>query len=198
MPTVTAHTPINPTGLTAGELRERVWSELVRQNVAAYPLPPHGHNPNFKGARAAGNKLLLHPLLAASTIVLIGMDGVLGPLREALLERGKTIIVPHRTKAGSYWRVTDVPKAAAKLPNLPIYGQATSSLDDVQVAVLASVIVTESGGRLSKGYGWGSAGSPVRMPALTLAHPLMVFKSLEIEMESHVVGFATPEKLFVL
>jgi 5-formyltetrahydrofolate cyclo-ligase len=137
-------------------------------------------------------------LLATSKIVLIGMDGVLGPLREALLERSKTIIVPHRTKAGSYWRVTDVPKAAAKLPNLPIYGQATSSLDDVQVAVLASVIVTESGGRLSKGYGWGSAGPPVRTPALTLAHPLMVFKSLEIEMESHVVGFATPEKLFVL
>ena len=34
--------------LKVGVLRERIWSDLVRQNAAAYPLPPHGHNPNFK------------------------------------------------------------------------------------------------------------------------------------------------------
>ncbi len=195
---VASFTPIDPTGLTAGELRERIWSELVRQNVAAYPMPPHGHNPNFKGAPAAAKRLMLHPLLVNPAVVLVGMEAALGPVRALLLERGVTIIVPHRTKAGRYWRVKDAPKAAAKLPNLPVYGLETGSLEDAELAVIASTIVTESGARLSKGFGWGSNGPPVDVPALTVAHPLMVFKSLDLEADSIVAGFGTPERLVTI
>jgi 5-formyltetrahydrofolate cyclo-ligase len=194
---VAKFTPIDPTGLSAGELRERIWSELVRQNAAAYPMPPHGHNPNFKGALAAAKRLMLHPLMLNPGVVLVGMEAALGPVRALLLERGITIIVPHRTKAGRYWRVKDAPQAAAKLPNLPIYGLETGALDDVELAVIASTIVTESGARLSKGFGWGSNGPPLDVPALTLAHPLMVFKSLDLEADSMIAGFATPNRLVI-
>jgi 5-formyltetrahydrofolate cyclo-ligase len=197
LPLVASFTPIDPTGLTAGELRERIWSELVRQNAAAYPMPPHGHNPNFKGALAAAKRLMQHPLMLKSGVVLVGMEAALGPVRALLLERGVTIIVPHRTKAGRYWRVKDAPKAAAKLPNLPVYGLETGSLEDAALAVIASTAVTETGMRLSKGFGWSSDGPPVHVPALTVAHSLMVFKSLDLEMDSEVAGFATPERLVV-
>ncbi len=191
-------TPIDPTGLSAGELRERIWSELVRQNAAAYPMPPHGHNPNFKGAQAAAKRLMLHPLMPGANTVLIGMEAVLAPLRALLLERGSTIIVPHRTKAGRYWRVKDAPKAAAKLPNLPVYGLETGAPDDAQIGVIASTILTETGQRWSKGFGWGSDGPPVPVPALSLAHSLMVFKPLELPPDSTVAGIGTPERLIVL
>lgn len=178
-----------------GELRERLWSELVRQNAAAYPMPPHGHNPNFKGAQAAAKRLMLHPSMPGASVVLVGMEAVLAPVRVLLLERGSTILVPHRTKAGRYWRVKDAPKAAAKLPNLPVYGLETGSLEDAELAVIASVIVTETGGRWSKGFGWGSDGPPVPVPALTVAHSLMVFKDLNLEPDSRVAGIGTPEGL---
>jgi 5-formyltetrahydrofolate cyclo-ligase len=195
---VASFTPIDPTGLTAGELREHIWSELVRQNAAAYPMPPHGHNPNFKGAQGAAKRLMLHPLMTGSGVVVVGMEAVLGPVRALLLERGVTIIVPHRTKAGRYWRVKDAPKAAAKLPNLPIFGLETGSLEDAELAVIASTLVTETGSRWSKGFGWGSHGPPVSVPALTVAHALMVFKALDLEPDSRVAGFATPERLVVI
>ena len=104
--------------------------------------------------------------------------------------------MPHRTKAGTYWRLEDAPKAALKLPNMPVYGTAISSLEGVQLAVLASVIVDKSGQRLSKGFGFGAHGPPVQVPVLTIVHQLMLLEKLPFEADSKVNGFATPTKLY--
>jgi 5-formyltetrahydrofolate cyclo-ligase len=188
--------PVNFEGVTNnGELRERIWSALVKQNAAAYPLPPHGHNPNFKGSSTAAKKLALHPLWAASSVILTGMEAALGGVRALILEEKKTLIVPHRTKSGTYWRLENAPKQAAKLPNMPVYGTAITSLEGVQLAVLASVIVDKSGQRLSKGFGFGAHGPPIQVPVLTIAHQLMLLEKLPYEGDSTVNGFATPTKL---
>jgi 5-formyltetrahydrofolate cyclo-ligase len=186
---------------TAGALRERIWSELVRQNACAYPIPPHGHNPNFKGARGAARNLMLHPTLIASRVVLVGMEAALQPVREEILARGKTLIVPHRTKAGAYWRLEGVPKAAAKIPNFSLYGTATK-LEGVEVCVLASVVVDKHGARLSKGFGFGAHGAPAPLetlgvPTLTVAHEIMALEVLGVEEDSRVAAFATARGLFV-
>lgn len=183
---------------TAGALRERLWSELVRQNIAAYPMPPHGHNPNFKGAAGAAKHLMQHPSMASAQVVLVGMEAALQPVRALVLERGKVLVVPHRTKSGTYWRLQGAPKQAAKLPNLPLYGTETTSLEGVQVAVIGSVLVDATGLRLSKGFGFGAHGPPVPVPALTVAHSIMVLERLAFEADSKVQGFATPEKLYVI
>jgi 5-formyltetrahydrofolate cyclo-ligase len=187
--------------LTAGGLRERIWSELVRQNACAYPIPPHGHNPNFKGSRGAARNLMLHPALVASRIVLVGMEAALQPVREEILAQGKTLIVPHRTKAGAYWRLEGVPKAAAKIPNFSLYGTATN-LEGVDACVLASVAVDKHGARLSKGFGFGAHGAPAPLetlgvPTLTVAHEIMTLQTLGVEGDSKVAAFATPKALFV-
>jgi 5-formyltetrahydrofolate cyclo-ligase len=191
--------PINLEGVTNnGELRERIWSALVKQNAAAFPMPPHGHNPNFKGSSAAAKQLALHPLWLASSAILTGMEAALGGVRALALEQKKTLIVPHRTKANTYWRLENAPKTAAKLPNMPVYGTAITSLEDVQLTILASVLVDHKGQRLSKGFGLGAHGSPVSVPVLTIAHQLMLLEQLPFEADSTVNGFATPSRLYTL
>ncbi len=180
--------------MTAGELREQIWSELVRQNAAAYPLPPHGHNPNFKGARAAAKHLIKHPLLLGHTTILVGMEAVLLPLRGMLLEAGYVLIVPHRTKKNTYWKLEGVDKAAARIENFQVFGINTS-LEAVEVAVIASVVLDVSGARLSKGFGFSAKGAPVDVPTLTLVHSQMIVPALEVAADSRVQGYATPEKL---
>jgi 5-formyltetrahydrofolate cyclo-ligase len=188
--------PINLEGISNnGELRERIWSELIKQNAAAYPLPPHGHNPNFKGASTAAKHLALHPLWAGATMILTGMEAALGGVRALVLEHKKILIVPHRTKAGTFWRLEDVPKQAAKLPNMPVYGTAISSLEGVQLAVLASVVVDKQGKRLSKGFGFGAHGAPLEVPVLSIAHQIMLLEQLPFEADSSLVGCATPKML---
>lgn len=156
-------------------------------------MPPHGHNPNFKGARAAGKKLLAHPLLQNAKVVLIGMEAALLPLRGMLLETAKTLIVPHRTKAGAFWRLENGDKAAARIENFHVYGKPTL-LENIDVAVLASVAVDAKGRRLSKGFGFGAKGAPLELPTLTIVHPMMVLQEIR-EPDSLVQGFATTEKL---
>jgi 5-formyltetrahydrofolate cyclo-ligase len=180
--------------LKPGQVREQVWSDLVRHNVAAFPLPPHGHNPNFKGARAAGKKLLKHPLLETAQVVLVGMEAALLPLRGILLGAGKTIIVPHRTKTGAFWRLEKVDKAAARIENFHVYG-VPANFEGIQVAVLGSVAVDAAGRRLSKGFGFGARGAPIAVPTLTLVHSQMVLAQID-QPDSLVQGFATPERLF--
>ena len=184
-----------PLPSTAGELRERIWSDLVRMNACAFPIPPHGHNPNFKGARGAARNLMLHPLLAGSRIVLVGMEAALLAVREEVLISGKTLIVPHRSKANTYWGIEGVVKAAAKIPNFSVYG-TPATLEGIEVCVLASVCVDARGMRLSKGFGFGSKGAPVDVPALTVAHKLMVRDALGVPADSRVVGYATAGGLF--
>jgi 5-formyltetrahydrofolate cyclo-ligase len=186
--------PIETEPLKVGVLRERIWSDLVKNNAAAFPLPPHGHNPNFKGARAAAKHLLKHPLLESAKVVLVGMEAALLPLRGLLLSAGKTLVVPHRTKAGAFWRLEHVDKSAARIENFHLFGVACD-LKTVELAVLASVAVAKDGGRLSKGFGFGARGAPIDVPVLTIAHSKMVFLQLEVVPDSWVQGFATPEQL---
>jgi 5-formyltetrahydrofolate cyclo-ligase len=184
--------PVN----NVGELREQIWSNLVRENAAAYPMPPHGHNPNFKGARAAAKNLMLHPTLKASSVVLIGMEAALLPLREMILEAEKTLIVPHRTKKDAFWKLEKVPKKAAKIGNFHLLG-SSCDLTGVQCAVIASVAIDAKGSRLSKGFGFAAHGAPIDVPTFSIAHEVMLLEKLEFPADSVLQAFATPEKLIV-
>ncbi len=184
--------PVN----NVGELREQIWSNLVRENAAAYPMPPHGHNPNFKGARAAAANLMLHPTLKASSVVLVGMEAALLPLREMILEAEKTLIVPHRTKKDAFWKLENTPKKAAKIGNFHLFG-SSCDLTGVQCAVIASVAIDAGGNRLSKGFGFAARGAPISVPTFSLAHEIMVLEKLEFPADSVLQAFATASKLVI-
>ncbi len=180
---------------TAGELRERIWSGLVRHNQAAYPMPPHGHNPNFKGARAAAKQLVLHPKFLQAQSVLVGMEAALMPVREHVLAQKKILFVPHRTKANHFWQLHNAPKGAGKLSRLPVFGEDVQNILP-EICVLASVAIDETGARLSKGFGFGHAGFAA-LPILSVAHELMVLPRLPCPPDSRVIGFATPRRLLI-
>ncbi|MBB6099339.1 5-formyltetrahydrofolate cyclo-ligase [Deinobacterium chartae] len=177
--------------LRPGDLREQVWNDLLRARAAAYPLPPHGHHPNFRGARAACERLFREAHLERAAALLIGPEAALLAARQAALEAGLVLIVPDPKREGRYWRLRDLPRSAAQLRNLEAHGEAGDPLE-ARAAVLACVAVSEKFERLSKGFGWGHAGSGLEVPEYTVAHPIMLRPALGCAPDSRVAGYATP------
>lgn len=178
---------------TAGALREQVWDDLLARRACAYPLPPHGHCPNFTHAKKAAAQLLSHPDVAALHTLIVGPERALLPLRQQALKAGKTLFVPHQKKEGWYWRVTD--PAGAKLSALSAHGEATLSPAGAQAAVIACVAADHHGARLGKGFGWGARGLHLDLPEFTLAHPLMLRPALPCPADSHVALIGTPDRV---
>ncbi|MFC4426507.1 5-formyltetrahydrofolate cyclo-ligase [Deinococcus navajonensis] len=178
---------------SAGAWRERVWTTLMRERQCSYPLPPHGHHPNFRGARKAAAQLLAHPEVAPLRTLVVGPERVLYPLRQLALRGGVRLYVPHPHKAGWYWRVTE--PAAARLGALAAHGELAAFPEGAQAAVLGSVAVDSSGGRLGKGYGWAARGLGLGIPEYTLAHTLMFAGQLPCPPDSRVALIALPGKV---
>lgn len=88
--------------MTLGELREEVWNALARYDLALHPTPPHGHHPNFLGARRAAERLLKTPEFQGARRVLAGMDAVLKPLRRRPCARERSSSSPTPTARGSF------------------------------------------------------------------------------------------------
>ncbi|MDL2343893.1 5-formyltetrahydrofolate cyclo-ligase [Deinococcus sp. MIMF12] len=167
-----------------GAHREAVWTRLMRERACAYPLPPHGHHPNFIGAAGAARALLSHPEVARHRTLIVGGDRVLYPLRKLALASGVTLYVPHQTREGWYWRLTD--PAGAQLRAMARVGEPSLKPEGAGAAVLACVAADRAGGRLGKGFGWGARGLGLGLPEHTLAHPLMLWDALPCPPDSRV------------
>lgn len=176
--------------LTAGAYREQVWDELQARRACAYPLPPHGHCPNFTQARKAAAQLLAHPQVATLHTLIVGPERALYPLRTLALKAGMALYVPHQKKEGWYWCLTD--PRGARLSAMPTYGEPKLSPEGAQAAVLACVAADPQGGRLGKGFGWGARGLGLGLPEYTLAHPLMLSARLPCPADSVVALIGTP------
>ncbi|GGO18877.1 5-formyltetrahydrofolate cyclo-ligase [Deinococcus humi] len=188
--------------ITPGAYREQLWTALLRARACAYPLPPHGHHPNFTRARQAARHLLAHPQVAGLRTLIVGPDRALYPLRKLALDAGMTLYVPNQKKVGQrggvwYWRLTD--PAGARLSAMPGVGEPAlfvpdrPSLEDAQAAVIASVALGRNGARLGKGFGWAARGVGMGLPELTLAHPLMLAPTLPCAADSYVTLIGTPD-----
>lgn len=176
-----------------GALRTEIWDALARARTVSYPLPPHGHHPNFRGAKAAAANLLAHPRVAPLRVLVVGPERVLLPLRKLALAEGRVLFVPHPHKEGRSWRLTD--PAAANLSRMGDLGEEVGATEGAQGAVLACVAAGRDGGRLSKGFGWAARGLPSNVPAFTLAHPMMLRATLPCEPDSRVHLIATPREV---
>lgn len=176
-----------------GELRERVWGELMRARAVGYPLPPHGHHPNFIGAARAAQQLLSHPEVVGMTVLVVGPERALHSLRKLALARGVALYVPDQKRAGWYLRLRGEPRAA-NLKLMPESGEPRPRPEGAQGAVLACVAVSRAGERLSKGFGWGARGLNLGLPEFTLAHSLMLRERLPCEADSRVALIATPDE----
>ncbi len=173
---------------------------MARRQVG-YPLPPHGHHPNFTGAGKAAT-VLLKALLEAGALspgdtVLCFPDLVLKPLRKRLLEAGVHVVVP--AQHGEHFRLLRSgvvhPGRASSIAGAEREGEDIATLPAVSFTFVACVAVTRAGEVLSKGYGFALPESTHRLPSATVAHPLQVVGRLEADVPS-VGTFATPDTLF--
>lgn len=173
----------------------------MRQRQVGYPLPPHGHHPNFTGAGKAA-AILLQDLLATRALspgdtVLCYPDLVLKPLRKRLLEAGIHVVVP--AQHGERYRLlrSDVVHAgrASSIAGAEREGKEVVTLPDVSLTFVACVAVTRLGEVLTKGYGFALPESTRSLPSATVVHPLQVVGRLEADAPG-VTLFATPETLY--
>lgn len=179
--------------VTAGAQRTAIWDVLTRTRLCSFPFPPHGHCPNFSGARDAAKQLLSHPEFAPYRTLIVGPERVLLPLRKLALESGLTIYVPHQKKEGWYWRLTDT--AGARLSQMPKIGEPKLKPEGAEAVVLACVAADRQGNRLGKGFGWGARGLNLGLPEFTLAHPIMLMTQLPCPADSSVRLIATPREV---
>ncbi len=182
--------------MNLGALREEVWNALARYDLALHPTPPHGHHPNFKGARRAAERLLATPEFQGARTILVGMDAVLKPLREAALRAGKALILPHPDRAGAFLKVAGLdPRKLFRVREVSRHGEPVDlKAQGVDLVLIGAVAVDEEGGWVGKGYGFPQAWLEVEAPFATLAHPVMIYPRLPVR-ERTVQLIATPQRL---
>jgi 5-formyltetrahydrofolate cyclo-ligase len=194
------NTSFSPGLQNPGLVRDRVWAELWRRRQVGYPLPPHGHHPNFTGAAAAAARLLQHLLetqaLTSGDTVLSYPDMVLKGLRKRLLEAGISVVVP--AQHGDRYRllksgVVDAGKASS-IAGAEREGEDMATLPPLSFAFVACVAVSRTGDVLTKGYGFALPPEIAALPSATLVHPLQVLERLEPDAPP-VTLYATPSEV---
>jgi 5-formyltetrahydrofolate cyclo-ligase len=184
-----------------GDLRDEIWTNLIKERAAAYPLPPYGHNPNFKGSGEAATllieKLTEKSFIQAGNTVLSYPDYVLKALRKGLLEAGINVIVP--AKFGKDYKLLRAGKVdseeGSSISGAEKVGLAIKDLPKLTMTFVACVAITEKGFYIDKGYGFHLPESVLELPSATIAHPLQIVSGFAAQQQVRV--YATPEKVVV-
>jgi len=187
------------TDLKVGEVRERIWTTLMKERALAYPYPAFGHHPNFRGASQAANlllpELLAKGLLKPGDTVLSYPDYVLKGLRKGLLEANVNVVVPGKYKGYRLLESAKVrPAKASSIAGAEKEGTKLDVLPPVSLTFIACVALTREGALLTKGYGFSLPPEVRALPSFSVAHPLQVLDTLP-ETDIHITAFALPDEV---
>lgn len=150
--------------ITKDAIRQRIWDHIERNDLANFPRPVHHRIPNFKGANAAGEKVVAMDAFKKSKTVKVNPDKPQEFVRYKALEERKVLLVPTpRLKNGLFNRI--IPPAGANTSMLKrcatregIINYSTPvGLDhkvNIDVIVIGSVAVSSKGYRIGKGEGY--------------------------------------------
>eukprot|EP00066_Takifugu_rubripes_P019401 XP_011608667.1 PREDICTED: methenyltetrahydrofolate synthase domain-containing protein [Takifugu rubripes] len=194
---------INP-GTSKWDIREKVWAYIESKNLANYPRPVFNRIPNFKGAFTACSRVSELDVFTRAAEVKVDPDKPLEGARLAVLQAGKTLLVPTpRLRTGLFNKI--IPPQGAnkqqlhicassqgvKLFSVPIELDAKLKVD---LVVVGSVAVSEKGLRIGKGEGFADMeyGMMASMGALsdstvvvTIVHDCQILDIPEELIESH-------------
>ncbi|MEM0468703.1 MAG: 5-formyltetrahydrofolate cyclo-ligase [Pyrobaculum sp.] len=201
---------------TKRSIRERIWRLLEERGAAAFPLPPHGRIPNFKGADAACRNLTSQKVFAEAEVVKINPDSPQRPCREAALMYGKIVVMPTpRIKEGFLiLNPRLIPRysyrEASTIGGAFKWGTSAKpwELPRVDLVIVGSVAVNpHTGRRLGKSHGyaeleWGMLSLFNKVgedtPVATTVHDLQLVED-EIPLEPFdltVDVVATPTRVY--
>ena len=98
--------------ITKTGIRQRIWDHMEKNNLANFPRPVHNRIPNFKGANAAGEKVVAMDAFKKAQTVKVNPDKPQEFVRYKTLEERKVLLVPTpRLKTGLFNRI--VPPSGA-------------------------------------------------------------------------------------
>ena len=89
---------------TKDSARQHAWDALKQQKLAAFPFPPHGRIPNFKGAGDAAKLLFTIDVFAKAKAIKVNPDSAQRPVRAEALKRGITVYVPTPRLAAGFMK----------------------------------------------------------------------------------------------
>ncbi len=188
---------MKPGNISVGAVRDEVWTNLIKENAAAYPLPPYGHNPNFRGSGEAAalliEKLITTSLVKSGDTILSYPDDVLKALRKGLLDAGIHVVVPAKFGKGYRLLNADIIDAGegSSISGAEKVGVAIKDLPNLTMTFVACVAMTSAGNYIDKGYGFHVPESVLALPSATIVHPLQI---VEEPLAERCVGwYATPE-----
>jgi len=139
-----------------------VWDKLKEDQLAAFPFPPHGRIPNFKGAARAARRLFEIPRFRDARRIKVNPDSAQKPVRAEALKRGISVYVPTPRLKGGFLLLDpalielDQIAAAAAMSKVHDFAQpvALKELPQLDAIVCGSVAVTRDGRRSGKGEGY--------------------------------------------
>ncbi|MEM0482353.1 MAG: 5-formyltetrahydrofolate cyclo-ligase [Nitrososphaerota archaeon] len=179
-------------------IREHVWDLLVREQVARPPFPIRGRIPNFVGAEAAAEKLLLLESFRSARTVKVSPDSPQRPVRELCMKMGKKLVMPTpRLREGFLLlepsKISEHNyRQASTIRGGFTFGEKVEpeSLDTIDFVVVGSVAVSRGGARVGKGEGYSEIEYAIlRMlgrvsedtPITTTVHPLQIVGEIPVE-----------------
>lgn len=169
--------------------RHHVWDRLDREGLAAFPFPPHGRIPNFRGSAEAARQLFDIPIYRDARRLKINPDSAQAPVRAEALRRGIEVYVPTPKLAGGFWRLDpdrippDAVRAASAMSTMNRWGEPVtlSDLPQMDAIVSGSVAVTPAGKRCGKGAGYADREYAILLelghapvPVATTVHDVQV------------------------
>jgi 5-formyltetrahydrofolate cyclo-ligase len=144
-------------------IRKKIWDLLEREEVARFPLPPHGRIPNFEGADSAAKILSESEIWKGAEVIKCNPDSPQRPVRECALAEGKTIYmaVPRLQDERCFIelhksRIYGSPGKGATIKGAFKYGKQVGpkSMKSVDMVIAGSVVVNRKGARVGKGGGY--------------------------------------------
>jgi len=172
-------------------IRMAVWSKLMKEGVARFPLPVYGRIPNFVGAEKAARKLICSREFTNAQVIKVCPDSPQRTVRQEVLKHGKILVMPtprvregfllldpRKIPASSYVRASTIRGAFR-------YGVKVKPWDmpEVNLIITGSVAVDLRGTRLGKGEGYSELEYAIlrefnkvraNTPIFTTVHDLQV------------------------
>ena len=197
---------------TKQSARQAIWDRLKDEKLAAFPFPPHGRIPNFKGAKDAAMRLFDEPEWRDAKRIKVNPDSPQKYVRAEALRRGITVYVPTpRLKAG-FLKLDpakipfDAIADASQMSKVGKWAEEVA-LDDIpqlDAIVTGCVAVTETGRRAGKGEGYSDIEFAIlrelghdAVPVATTVNDVQVVSAFPIESNDlPLTVIATPTKTY--